>query len=62
MEESRKLAAILKDSNYSLSLFSQNLIDELEQNITIKEGKPYVVCAIRNKEIVLKPEEIVRQL
>ncbi|PIR89632.1 MAG: SAM-dependent methyltransferase [Candidatus Harrisonbacteria bacterium CG10_big_fil_rev_8_21_14_0_10_40_38] len=58
----KKILDIIKDSNYSFSLFDQKLIDELEQKITIKDGKPYVVCAIRDKEIVLKPEEIVRQL
>jgi type I restriction enzyme M protein len=57
-----KISQILKDTNYSFSIFDQSLIDELEQKITIKEGKPYVVCAIRNKEILLKPEEVVRQL
>ena len=53
---------IIKDSNYSFSLFDQLLVNELEQKITIKDGKPYVVCVIRDKEIVLKPEEVVRQL
>ncbi|MBF0554056.1 MAG: N-6 DNA methylase [Nitrospirae bacterium] len=62
MAETNNLQQILKDSNYSLSLFNRKLIDELEQNITVKDGKPYVVCAIRGKEIVLKPEEVVRQL
>ena len=58
----KNILNIIKDSNYSFSLFDQRLIDELEQKITIKDGRPYVVCAIRDKEIVLKPEEIVRQL
>lgn len=62
MTEQNKLQQILKDSNYSLSLFDPKLIDELESKITVKDGKYYVVCAIRDKEIVLKPEEIVRQL
>ena len=54
--------SILKDSNYSLSLFDHKLVNELEKKITIKDNKPYVVCAIRDKQIVLKPEEVVRQL
>ncbi len=58
----KNILNIIKDSNYSFSLFDQNLIDELENKITFKDGKPYVVCAIRDKEIVLKPEEVVRQL
>ena len=53
---------ILKDTNYSFSLFDQSLVNELEQKITIKDGKQYVVCVIRGKEIILKPEEVVRQL
>lgn len=57
-----KLGQILKDSNYSFSIFDQSFIDELEQKITEKDGKPYVTCLIRDKEILLKPEEVVRQL
>ena len=62
MVETNKLQQILKDSHYNLTLFDPQLISELEQKITTKDGKPYVICAIRNKEIVLKPEEVVRQL
>lgn len=58
----KNILNIIKDSNYSFSLFDQKLVDKLEQKITIKDGKPYVVCVIRDKEIVLKPEEVVRQL
>ncbi|MEX0999959.1 MAG: hypothetical protein WD000_08395 [Thermodesulfobacteriota bacterium] len=43
----KNILNIIKDSNYSFSLFDQKLIDELESKITIKDGKPYVVCAIR---------------
>jgi type I restriction enzyme M protein len=57
-----KILKIIKDSNYSFSIFDQKLVDELEQKITIKNGKPGVVCIVRNKEILLKPEEVVRQL
>lgn len=57
---------ILKDSSYDLSLFNQNDITELKNRISIKnvkeKEKPYVKCLIRNKDILLKPEEIVRQL
>lgn len=58
----KNILKIIKDSKYSLSLFDQSLIDALEKKITKKDGKPYIVCAIRDKEIVLKPEEVVRQL
>lgn len=58
----KNILNIIKDSNYSFSIFEQKLIDELESKIILKDGKPYVVCAIRDKEILLKPEEVVRQL
>ena len=58
----KNILNIIKDSNYGFSLFDQKLVDELERKINIKDDKPYVVCVIRDKEIVLKPEEIVRQL
>ncbi len=53
---------IIKDTNYSFTLFDKSYVDELEQKIVVKVGKPYVKCIIRDKEIVLKPEEVVRQL
>jgi len=56
------LASILKDSNYSLSLFKESEIKDLESKIISKDGKAYINCLIRNKEILLKPEEIIRQL
>ena len=55
-------ASILKDSNYSLSLFSESEIKDLESKIISKDEKAYINCIIRNKEISLKPEEIIRQL
>ena len=56
------LASILKDSNYSISLFTESEIKDLESQITSKDGKAYINCIIRNKDILLKPEEIIRQL
>lgn len=57
---------ILRDSEYHLSLFSEKEIDALREKIVIKESRgkeiPFVACIIREKEIQLKPEEIVRQL
>jgi type I restriction enzyme M protein len=56
----------LKDSNYHLSLFSEDEIIALRKKIVIKESKgrktPFVTCIVREKDIQLKPEEIVRQL
>ena len=62
-----KLTEILKDSNYDLSQFSNEEVKRLEEKIVEKvdsKGKniPYVTCLIRNKDIKLTPEEVVRQL
>ena len=62
-----RLYNILKNSNYSLTLFSKESIENLEKNIIEKVDKKgkvsyYVNCIIRSKEIKLTPEEIVRQL
>lgn len=61
-----KITDILKDSNYKLELFSQKAIENLEEKIVIKEGKTapnyYAACLVRDKEIKLTPEEIIRQL
>lgn len=60
------LSDILQDSNYKLNQFKDDYIWELEQSINIKESRgkkwPYVNCMIRDKEIKLTPEEVVRQL
>jgi len=57
---------ILRDSNYALSLFSTSEINALRDKTFSKElrGKQvvFVTCIVRNKDIQLKPEEIVRQL
>lgn len=61
-----KITEILKDSEYKLELFSQKAIENLEEKIVIKEGKTapnyYVTCLVRDKQIKLTPEEIIRQL
>ncbi len=62
-----KLQNILLDSDYALDIFSQDCIERLESKIITKETKTgalayYIPCLIRNKEIKLTPEEIIRQL
>ncbi|WP_273212008.1 type I restriction enzyme HsdR N-terminal domain-containing protein [Helicobacter rodentium] len=62
-----KLQDILLDSDYALELFSQDSIKSLESRTITKETKAgalayYAPCLIRNKEIKLTPEEIIRQL
>lgn len=62
------LSDILKDSAYNLDVFSKypHHIKDLEAAISVRlsRGKdtPFVTCHIRNKEIQLKPEEVIRQL
>lgn len=58
---------ILKDSSYKTEQFSTEAIERLNANIVEKEGKNgkkvcFVKCLVRQKEIQLKPEEIIRQL
>ena len=57
---------ILKGSNYRLFLFNESEIDNLRDRISIKtvsdKKRPFVNCIARNKDIQLKPEEVVRQL
>ena len=60
----------LKDSRYHLALFSQKKIESLRQAIFTKTARgkeagketPFIRCIVRDKDIQLKPEEIVRQL
>lgn len=59
-----KITEILKDSEYKLELFSQKAIENLEERIIIQEGKTapnyYATCLVRDKQIKLTPEEIIR--
>ncbi|MCR4769538.1 MAG: N-6 DNA methylase [Bacteroidaceae bacterium] len=61
-----KLSEVLKGSELSLKQFTQEQITALENRIQEKDlgdgVKPYAKCIVRDKEIMIKPEEIVRQL
>lgn len=65
MEISR-IRQIISDSKYSLEQFSDTIIDQVGTLIFQKEVKgkmvDFIKCQIRNKDIKLKPEELVRQL
>ena len=61
------IADILKDSNYKADQFSADAIKRLNDRLEEakdKKGTAYakVKCLVRSKDIVLKPEEVVRQL
>ena len=66
MDNNDIIQSVLKDSNYRLNLFSGNEIASLQDNVFTKtvRGKevPYVKCIVRDKDVQLRPEEIVRQL
>ena len=66
MEQTDIIQTILKDSNYHLDLFSGDEIESIRKKICIKpirnKETPFITCIVRNKDIQLKPEEVVRQL
>ena len=60
------LQTVLRGSKHSLSLFDEREIESLRARVFTKviKGKttPYVTCIVREKDVRLKPEEVVRQL
>ena len=66
MTQTDILQTILKDSNYNLSLFTDEEIEAVRQKVFTKEARgketSFINCIVRDKEIQLKPEEVVRQL
>jgi type I restriction enzyme M protein len=58
-----QLSEFIKSSEkYDLTIFSTESIDRIEQSIFQKKDKNFFKCLKRNKDIQVKPEEIVRQL
>jgi type I restriction enzyme M protein len=59
-----KLSEVFQDVTIrdSLVVFSNEEKDAIEASIVDKNGKPYVVCVVRGKEVLAKQEEVVRQL
>ena len=62
------ISKIVADSNYKIEQFNQTEIDSVEKSLittkTDKKGKEvyYVKCQIRDKDIKITDEELVRQL
>ena len=57
------LSQLIKSSGkYDLTIFSAESIDRIEKNVFEKNGKHFIKCLKREKDIQAKPEEIVRQL
>lgn len=47
---------------HGVSLFSQEELDAVEDLIVERESKFFIKCQVRDKYVVAKPEEVVRQL
>jgi len=58
------LADIFQDSTIrqTLAVFSDAEKEVIEQALFDKNGKPYIKCLVRGKEVQAKKEEVVRQL
>ncbi|MGI9461745.1 MAG: N-6 DNA methylase [Alphaproteobacteria bacterium] len=65
MANHNTIIQILGDK-YKLEEFTEDKISRLENNIIVKQNKTkttyHVICLVRQKEVVLKPEEVIRQL
>ncbi len=58
-----QLSNLIKaNGKYDLTIFSAEAVDRIEANIFEKQDKYFLKCLKRNKDIQVKPEEIVRQL
>jgi type I restriction enzyme M protein len=53
---------ILSESQRSTVLFGEAGIKAVQRLFVEKNGKPYLKCQLRAKEVQAKPEEIIRQL
>jgi type I restriction enzyme M protein len=49
-------------SQFSTEIFDTKSIAAVEATLTEKNGKPFLKCRVRDKEVAAKPEEIIRQL
>jgi type I restriction enzyme M protein len=49
-------------SQFSLAVFDAKSIAAVEATLAEKNGKYFLKCRVRDKELVAKPEEIIRQL
>ena len=49
-------------NQFSLDVFGAKSISAIEAALTERNGKQYLKCRVRGKEVIAKPEEIIRQL
>ncbi len=58
----KTILELLQNSAYAPTLFTPKEMAAVEGTLTEKNGKPFLKCRVREKEIAAKPEEIIRQL
>ncbi len=49
-------------SSYSLEKFESAAITAVQMRLTEKDGKSFLKCYVRNKDVRVTPEEVIRQL
>jgi type I restriction enzyme M protein len=58
-----EIAEIIKATGkYDLKIFSRQTIEAIGKSVFEKNGKHFIKCLARKKDILVKPEEIIRQL
>lgn len=59
-----KLSALLSlpSKSFPVETFLPRAVKAVEGSLVEKNGKPYITCAVRHKDVLAKPEEVVRQL
>ena len=62
MQQTDIFQNILRDTNYRLDLFDETEKQNLRQRVIVNDQDIKVNCPIRQREIQLKPEELIRQL
>ena len=51
----------VSSTDHGIELFSESATNAIEALLTEKKGKPHIMCQVRDSEIQVKQEEIVRQ-
>ena len=62
MKKIEEIFSKIKKKTHGLNQFTQSEIEKIENSLFKKKDKFFLKCLIRQKNIVAKPEEIVRQL
>ncbi|GHG12723.1 hypothetical protein GCM10017783_25900 [Deinococcus piscis] len=59
----QSLSDILKAEDFATAAttFGISAINDIQARLTDKKGTTYVKCLVRDKEVLAKPEELIRQ-